>query len=157
MRFCELISDADEMTIEKAIKQMGWSPKLYRQMRHEQPAFDMAVARAREMAQDAWVDKMPEIVRTEEDVQRARLMCDNIKWTAARIKPKTYGDKLDLNVHQVIDIGGALAEARNRAVVRPRCDPTDIIDVQVVDVTEQKSSGSADKQSVAQSLPDIFD
>lgn len=154
--FCDLIADAN-MTIERAVKQMGWSPKLYRRMRHEQPAFDQAVARAREMAQDAWVDKLPEIAQTEQDVQRARLLCDNIKWAASKIKPRVYGDKLDVTVEHRIDIGDALAAARARVVqLRPICDPTDAIEGEIVAAPSAEPAGAVDKQSTP-ALPDIFD
>lgn len=40
-----------------------------------------------------------EIALNEPDVARARLMCDNIKWEAARVLPKEYGDRM-LNTHE---------------------------------------------------------
>lgn len=51
-------------------------------------------ARAREDYQRTRVDEMHQIARTEPDVQRARLLCDNIKWEAARVLPKVFGDKI---------------------------------------------------------------
>ena len=51
-------------------------------------------ARAREDYQRIRVDEMHHIAKTEPDVQRARLLCDNIKWEAARVLPKEYGDRL---------------------------------------------------------------
>ena len=56
-------------------------------------------ARAKEDYAVARVEEMTEVARTEPDVQRARLICDNIKWEAARVAPKHYGDKTTLN-HQ---------------------------------------------------------
>lgn len=52
------------------------------------------LARAREEYAEARVCEMQEIAETVEDVGRARLMCDNIKWEAARMAPKKYGDKI---------------------------------------------------------------
>lgn len=54
-------------------------------------------ARAREGYLDSRVQEMNEIALTEPDVQRARLMCDNIKWEAARILRKKYGDRLEID------------------------------------------------------------
>lgn len=45
------------------------------------------------------VRSMDEIAITEDDVARARLRCDNIKWEAARVLPKEYGDRM-LNTHE---------------------------------------------------------
>ena len=51
-------------------------------------------ARAREEYAEAKVEEMQNIAETVEDVGRARLLCDNIKWEAARVSPKKYGDRI---------------------------------------------------------------
>jgi hypothetical protein len=53
-----------------------------------------AHARAREEYQRIRVDEMREIAENEPDVQRARVMIDVIKWEAARVLHKEYGDKI---------------------------------------------------------------
>lgn len=53
-------------------------------------------ARAREDYQRIRVDEMNDIAKTEPDVARARLRCDNIKWEAARVLPKVFGDAVNL-------------------------------------------------------------
>jgi len=53
-------------------------------------------ARAREACIDTQIDDLHYIAQTEEDVQRARLMCDNIKWKACKMLPKKYGEKVSL-------------------------------------------------------------
>lgn len=55
-------------------------------------------ARAREEFAHTCVQQMFDIADQEEDVQRARLKCDNVKWYAARVLPKDYGDKLQAQV-----------------------------------------------------------
>lgn len=52
--------------------------------------------RAREDYQRIRVDEMNDIAKTEPDVARARLRCDNIKWEAARVLPKVFGDAVNL-------------------------------------------------------------
>lgn len=54
--------------------------------------------RAREEYAHASVQRMHEVADNEPDVARARLKVDVIKWEAARVLPKVYGDKLDLTV-----------------------------------------------------------
>ena len=51
-------------------------------------------ARAREEYAEARVQEMQNIAETVEDVSRAKLLCDNIKWEAARVSPKKYGDRI---------------------------------------------------------------
>jgi len=48
-------------------------------------------------------------------VQQMRLRVDVRKWAASKLKPKTYGERLDLSVTQEpISIIGALKEAQRR-------------------------------------------
>ena len=42
------------------------------------------------------VDQLQEIAMTTPDVQRARLLCDNIKWEISRMLPNQYGDRVTL-------------------------------------------------------------
>ena len=50
-------------------------------------------------------------------VQHLRVRIDVRKWAAAKLKPKTYGDRLDLSVMQEpISITKALADANRRAL-----------------------------------------
>ena len=64
-------------------------------------------ARAREAQADYMADIMLAEARCggEEDVQRARLIVDTMKWTAAKLKPKVYGDKLDVKHSGNLTIG----------------------------------------------------
>lgn len=66
-------------------------------------------ARAREEYAEARVAEMQNIAETVEDVARAKLMCDNIKWETARVAPKKYGDKVQ-NEHTGKD-GGPIEQA----------------------------------------------
>lgn len=155
LAFCSMLADC--VTIKEACERLSWSTDLYRRMRAQFPAFDQAVMRAREMAQDALVDKMHDIAATEPDVNRARLKVDTIKWTASKIKPRVYGDKLDITLDHRIDIGDALAAARSRVVqLRPMCDPVDVIEGEIVAAPSDEPARSVDKQSTP-ALPDIFD
>lgn len=54
-------------------------------------------------------DGKPFAVFDGEAVQRARLRVDSRKWVAAKLKPRTYGDKLDThhtgNVNLIVETG----------------------------------------------------
>lgn len=54
-------------------------------------------ARAREDQADTYADQMVEIADTEDDPQRARVRIDARKWVSSKLRPKRYGDRLDLN------------------------------------------------------------
>ncbi len=50
-------------------------------------------------------------------VQQMRLRVDVRKWAASKLKPKTYGERLDLSVsHEPISILAALEAARSRVL-----------------------------------------
>lgn len=52
---------------------------------------------ARQIQADTYADEMEDIARDEKlDVQRARLIVDTRKWVSSKLKPKKYGDKVDL-------------------------------------------------------------
>lgn len=52
-------------------------------------------ARAREAYAHSKVQQIHDVALSEPDVQRARLICDNIKWEACKVLPKVYGDKVE--------------------------------------------------------------
>lgn len=55
---------------------------------------------ARDLQADVYADEMDDIARDEKlDVQRARLIIDTRKWTASKLKPKKYGDKIDMTTN----------------------------------------------------------
>lgn len=62
----------------------------------EKEGFRNQYVRAKEEQADSYEDKMLHTARTESDVNRARLIVDTMKWTASKLKPKKYGDKVDV-------------------------------------------------------------
>lgn len=53
--------------------------------------------RAREEQADHYADEIIGISDTEEDPQKARVRIDARKWVASKLKPKKYGDKMDID------------------------------------------------------------
>jgi hypothetical protein len=144
------------MPVDKCLETRGITQYRYAKWRAEMPAFEHALRSARAIVIDQRVDLMDHVARTEPDVNRARLIIDTQRWLASKLIPKVYGEKLDINVTQTIDIGSALAEARSRSQLRPTCDPADIIDVQVIDSQDNQHAQQIDNESTPP-LPDIFD
>jgi hypothetical protein len=75
---------------------------------------------------------MRRIADEEVDPNRARLKVDLRRWVASKFNASLYGDKLDVNVNQTVDIGAALLEARRRA--------RDVIETESVNLLESKSN-----------------
>lgn len=143
--------------MKKALLMLSWTRGAYRYMCANQPAFAAAVERARVIAQHEFVDQIPEIIDTEQDLVRMRERVSAIKWTASKLSPRTFGDKLDITVEQRVDLAGALAEAKARASLRLMCDPHPVLDAEFETVPSVSTNGSVDDESVALPIvPDIF-
>lgn len=97
----------------------------------QQPAFAEQYARAREAQADALFDEILEIaddgtndytegrngetVVNNEAIGRSRLRVDARKWMAGKLRPKVYGEKLDLN-----HAGGVEITRVTRQVIDPK-------------------------------------
>ncbi len=69
----------------------------------------MRYARAREEQADFYADEIITIADTEPDAAIARVRIDARKWTASKLRPKVYGDRVqhggdsDNPLHTVIE------------------------------------------------------
>jgi predicted transcriptional regulator len=61
------------------------------------PEFADRYARARRDGLDHLAEETEEMVRSEPDVQRARLIVDTRKWLLSKLRPERYGDKLEVS------------------------------------------------------------
>jgi hypothetical protein len=152
----ESISSGESMHLAAA--DSGISRATLYRWRRQKPAFDESVSRALRRRQQYSVDLMDYIARTEPDIQRAKLLCDNIKWQASKYDPKTFGDKLEVQSTVTIQLGSALAEARAR-VLRPMCDPEPAIDGEFValpHIVEARAPDCVSEEVALSFTPDIF-
>lgn len=86
------------------------------------PGLSESYSQAQKARAELMVEETVEITDEEPDPQRARVRIDARRWYASKMQPQKYGEKLDLNVNQTVDIGLALKEARKRLL--PESDPT---------------------------------
>jgi len=89
--------------------------QLYGVMKTE-PRLAEAYAAARQFMAHLLVDDTIKLADSDADPAKVRNQILVRQWTASRINRKAYGDQVDVNVTQTVDIGSALLEARNRAV-----------------------------------------
>lgn len=59
--------------------------------------FQAQYARARELQAEHYAEEIVEIADTEEDAAKARNRIDARKWTAVKLLPKKYGDKVEVS------------------------------------------------------------
>lgn len=80
------------------------------------------------------------------DPARARNMIDARKWTASKIIPHKYGDRIELNLKNEVSIVDALALARAR--VLPMRDLASIEEAEIVETKQLTHDGATGSQPV---------
>lgn len=96
---CELISDG--MSLRK-VCELDDKPAKITVLRwlRDKETFRAQYARAKEESADSWADDInaiaDDVLKGKYDPQAARVAIDAKKWAASKLKPKKYGDKLDL-------------------------------------------------------------
>lgn len=103
---------------------------------------------ARESFAHAVADDVVNIADMERDPQKARNRIQARQWAASKIMPKIYGDKLDLDVTNKVDIGAAVTLARARL--------SSMRGNQLIDVTPQSNLITTDSKSVVAEEIDPF-
>lgn len=112
---------------------------------------DMMIDEAYDISTDK--DGDPRIMRVQADV-RVKI--------AGLYDRQRFGEKIDLTVHNHVDLSAALLEARNRALPQPLRNLENVTDAEFVALPGISDSGAADKQSAAPEPPtspavDIFE
>ena len=155
----ESVIDAvlDGQPLKAALKEHAMTPQSFNRLLQGDRAAAAAYARAVEIRADILADEALHIADNENDAAKARNQIGVRQWLASKLHAKRYGDRIDLNVTQTIDIGSTLAEARARLL--PGRYLGEVVDSQVVD----EQGGNAQRLSDNQSLnppgnaePDIF-
>lgn len=94
---CEHIGDGKSLRSFCEQEGRPSAPTVCRWLRMEETAwFAEQYARAREAQADALFNDILDIVDQAEDPQIARLRMDARKWMAGKLRPKVYGDKVEL-------------------------------------------------------------
>lgn len=95
---CEYI--ADGLTVKEAATKAGTTRKSLWLWAATDAALGDLYARARSISADAYDDEALEVARTStpETVAADRLRVDQLKWAAAKRRPKEYGDRQQVEV-----------------------------------------------------------
>lgn len=144
--------------LKVALKRAGISQQYFHELLGGDKAAAVAYARAVEMRADNLADEALHIADTENDSSKARNQIQVRQWLASKLYAKRYGDRIDLNVTQTIDIGSTLAEARARLL--PVRDQSNVIDAQPRMIIGDSEGSASDCESetppASGTIPDIF-
>lgn len=145
-------------TLRDAVSACGLNPSTFALRLQQDREAAIAYARAQEMRADLLADEALHIADNENDAAKARNQITVRQWLASKLHAKRYGDRIDLNVTQTVDISATLAEARAR--VLPARFQQDIEDAQVIDVSAENDTKPSDNKSLSgpgsDAEPDIF-
>ena len=97
-KICKALIEGNSL---KAISQRDRMPSLgtiYKWLKIY-PEFEKAYRTAKMLQMDSLGERLLDIADDYEDIQRARLMSDNIKWLMSKVAPTKYGNKLALAGH----------------------------------------------------------
>lgn len=147
----------DGVSLREAVKAAGLTPQLFNYRLQSDKAAAVAYARAVELRADLLADEALHIADGDNDPAKARNQIQVRQWLASKLYAKRYGDRIDLNVTQTLDIGSTLAEARARLL--PTRYPAEIVDAQVIDGAAQNTLKLSDNKSLPPGpdvVPDIF-
>ncbi len=115
LKICERLAEGESLRAICLDDDMPSKSSVFRWL-DANPSFRDQYARAREFQADTMADEIQDIaddgtndwmekrlndgsvieVVNHEHIQRSRLRVDTRKWVASKLKPKKYGDKLDL-------------------------------------------------------------
>jgi hypothetical protein len=103
---CERIAAGESM--RQIATSLGLSAGAIPQRAATDPAFAERYARAMEIRADVHAERIEELAeRTEAgdiDPQAARVAIDARKWTAAKLRPKRYGDRIQQDVDATVRV-----------------------------------------------------
>jgi hypothetical protein len=112
----------------------------------ENEAFALRYAQARDDRGMAFgekiIDLVEDVIASKIQVDAARLAIDSLKWTAARLAPKVYGDKQQVDITQTVNVAithaKELMELSKAAREATYIDVTPQIPAQVLKTSEDK-------------------
>ncbi len=154
-RVIELILDG--MPLREAVKSVGLTPQLFNYRLQSDKKASVAYARAIEIKADMLADEVVHVADSDTDPAKVRNQMQARQWLASKLYAKRYGDRIDLNVTQTVDIGATLAEARAR--VLPARYLSDATDAQIIDSSGENTLRLSDNKSLTAKenpVPDIF-
>lgn len=105
---------AQGQTIRQIAAALSTSYDTIRRERLTNGLFDAKFTRARIDGLELLADDLVTMDEDVEDVQRAKLRSENVRWLLSRRLPHQYGDKIAIDLTGQIDLAAALKDANNR-------------------------------------------
>jgi hypothetical protein len=104
-------------------------------------------ARARLARADMMADQVLEIADSDNDPAKVRNQILARQWHTAKAAPQVYGERLDLNLNQTVDLTAAILEAKKRALQSRFNDEAE--DAEVIETPKLSHDGATADSSVS--------
>lgn len=101
-------------TVANTLKRHGVPVKSFFRLIASVPSLTDNYTLVHSIRADLFADEMIDIADNSADPMKAKNQIDVRKWVCGKMKPDKYGERIDLTVHQTIDIKAALESANNR-------------------------------------------
>lgn len=141
-----VLAIADGTTIARACELYAISKYYLMAQCDIDPLFGKNFKKAREIAADCEAEALSSMdldsCETPTQVAAKKLRADNTKWKASKLARETYGEKMEVSVHNTLDISKALESAHKR--IRPILENDDENLQIALDVSPANSSAYDD-------------
>lgn len=109
----------------KSIRQTGTSTATVWRWAESNPTFASQYARAMEQRADVHAERIEQTAAelldgTRTDAQAARTAIDALKWTASKLRPKRYGDRVQVDADMTLRVTVEDPTARAVATILPK-------------------------------------
>lgn len=135
-----LDSFAKKCSLKDAAAAVGVDVITLQKWRMADASFNLLCVQALDAGYEVLADKLIGITDIYEDVNKARLESDNIKWYLARRVRDRYGDRLEVTTNVQVDIKSALLKAQAR--VLPGHDQDIPIDAEYQDIKQDSTQST---------------
>lgn len=140
-----LIAEGKSLTV--ALAHVGVPVSSFFEIIHDNPSLSEKYARAQHSRADLHADEILDIADNEAiDPHRARNMIEARKWHTSKMKPNKFGDRIDVNVTERLDLRGAIALAEER--LRPLRDLSNVEDAELIETKQITTVSTTDYKSV---------
>lgn len=110
---------ATGLSVRESCEINGITSKEFYIWRLEDKVFEACIARAREVQQEVWIEQNRDIAQsaTPKNWQVKRLQIWEAQWSASRLAPRRFGDKLAVGGAE--DLGPVQLSWKSRLTTRP--------------------------------------
>jgi len=108
---------AEGRLLKDIIAETGIAASTISDWRNKDTVFDASCIGAQNIGFELHADNLLTIPDEYEDVNKARLKSENIKWHLSKRASHRYGDRMVLDINNTIDLKGALVDAQHRLIL----------------------------------------